>query len=94
LEIHLRDMKSLFRFAARDVSAGGVFIETRQTVEVGGDVEVTLRHPVSGEDFSLEGRVVRVENKGLAVEFTHLDDGERRALQRFIITGRAPEENG
>jgi Tfp pilus assembly protein PilZ len=90
LEVRIRDMKSLFRFVSRDISAGGVFVETDQRVLPDEVIELAVCHPISGESFPLEGRVVRIEGRGVAIEFTRLSDEDRRWLQRFIMTGRAP----
>jgi hypothetical protein len=83
-------MPELIRFGARDLAAGGVFLKPAPAVAAGDEVELLVRHPLSGETFALEARAVRVEPEGAALEFTRLDRATRDQLKRFIVTGRRP----
>jgi hypothetical protein len=88
LEITVRDMRSLLRLIARDISAGGAFVPTGEHLAVGAVVEIHIRHPVSNQTFALDARIVRAAPGGVGVEFVGLDPDRRKELQRFIITGR------
>lgn len=70
---------------AVDVSKGGVFIRSRQSVPVGSRVEV--RFSILLDDFLLidgEGEVVRVVTDGpmpgMGIRFTRLSENARRNL--------------
>ncbi len=64
-----------FRDEASNVSAGGIFISTRRTIDTGQRIQ--LRFPVFAFDKrpSVEGTVVRAQDKGFAVMFdTPIED--------------------
>jgi Tfp pilus assembly protein PilZ len=90
LLIDIRSIKRLFRFVARDISAGGAFIPTNKKLEEGSAVSIVLRHPMSGETFEIDGEVIRSEADGLAVQFQGISTQRRQELQRFIVSGRSP----
>lgn len=53
----------------KDISGDGVFIETREPLGMGEDVTMEFSLPNSSKLFRCEGRVVRSETNGIAVEF-------------------------
>lgn len=61
-----------------NISAGGAFLHTHQTLPIGTEVDVTLILPIArlkkltGKNATLEvtGIVVRTEKKGMAIYFT------------------------
>lgn len=74
---------------AKNISDGGVFIETPATVSVGQEVSLMISFFSFEDPVSITGKVVRTEPLGLAVKF----DG---VIQNFInqISKGRPAENG
>ena len=54
---------------AKDISLGGMFIETQTPAHFGADVIVTARLPGASETFNLPGVVRWVRNGGMGVQF-------------------------
>jgi Tfp pilus assembly protein PilZ len=52
-----------------DISAGGVFIETRAVFVVGETLSLTFPMPGHQHYISVTGRVVRVDGHGIGVQF-------------------------
>ncbi len=93
---------------SRDISTGGVFIQTHEAAPpVGAAIEVDLIHPVTLHRLQLAGRVVRVVEPderdparvpGVGVKFDPLP-AERQAalddlLRYFVELEHAPDEAG
>ena len=74
----------------RDLSVGGVFIETDVAVRYGNRVRVVLSLPTGGEPVDA-GAVVRwIEDRvGFGVQFDGLRAREVYALTRFLSRGAA-----
>ncbi len=72
---------------SRDVSMTGIFIYTDQHLEPGAACQITIRLLGASSDLRLtaEGRVVRVTDDGLAVEFTSLDLDSYVHLRNLIV---------
>jgi hypothetical protein len=70
-----------------DLSAGGCFIATRESVEAGS--AITIRARMAAVELALSGRVVRVKpGQGFAIEFGSLASDTRNLLEEFLT--RAP----
>ncbi len=57
------------RDSIKDISGDGLFIETRHPLPIGEDISMEFSMPGSSTSFRCEGRVVRTESSGMAVEF-------------------------
>jgi type IV pilus assembly protein PilZ len=66
----------------KDISIGGMFIETEATATFGADVvvRVRLRTPTGEQDFDLPGVVRWVRNGGMGVQFGLLGALETHAI--------------
>ncbi|MBX3229587.1 MAG: PilZ domain-containing protein [Labilithrix sp.] len=74
----------------KDISIGGMFIETDETATFGADVvvRVRLRTPTGGEqDFDLPGVVRWVKNGGMGVQFGLLGALETHAITELSKSG-------
>ncbi|MCJ7542247.1 MAG: PilZ domain-containing protein [Desulfobacterales bacterium] len=58
-----------FRDFTKNISAGGVFIETDTTLSVNEDVFMTLLHSSFEVPIRTSGQIVRVDPKGIGVKF-------------------------
>lgn len=75
----------------RDLSAGGLFVSTNKTLELGSEVQIQiLRSHETDEPLALNGKVVRVEEGGkgemggMAVEFAELTDEISQQIRELV----------
>lgn len=70
----------------RNVSLGGIFIDTKETIPVGAECVITidLVGPASSLRFLVEGEVVRQDEGGIAVRFTRMDADSLIHLRHLI----------
>lgn len=54
---------------ARDISAGGLFIETRERFVVGDQIGIAFRLPDVSAPIRLSGKIVRTSPTGIGVQF-------------------------
>lgn len=91
-EVRPKDLDELESIYTRDVSSGGMFLETDMLLEAGRTLSMTIYHPVSNRGFTLECVVRRrssVEPMGLGVEFTGMDESRRHRFEDFVADGLA-----
>ncbi|MBN2496493.1 MAG: PilZ domain-containing protein [Deltaproteobacteria bacterium] len=78
---------------SRDISCGGVFIQTHDAPPSGEPIEVQIHHPMDPEQIALVGRVIRVVKPdpeaphllpGAGVKFGDLSPAEIEKLRQFI----------
>ncbi len=79
---------------ATDIGTGGAFINTLYLLSVGTPLQLKLQLPESEKTLDLEGKVIRqvaqgqteanMENIGMAVEFTNLNQESRSAIQKLV----------
>lgn len=80
-----RDGKVL-KGVVRNVSLGGVYIETPRPLERGESLRLTLDAVDVGKVIDLEGKVVRYEaEKGMGIEFA---DQHNKDIKKLISTMR------
>jgi len=63
------DQRRIFEDFVRNISAGGLFIETNLITELGQKLTMTFSHPDSGDPIKVLGKVVRVDSGGIGVKF-------------------------
>jgi type IV pilus assembly protein PilZ len=82
----------LFDFC-RDLGTGGVFIETKQPLSTGSEIELTFTIPDSKETLRTKGKVIWSQsavagrediNVGMGVQFTKFSESQRKTLDEFI----------
>jgi Tfp pilus assembly protein PilZ len=59
----------ILREVVKDISEGGVYIETRSNFSLNEEVTMTYSFPGSKEYLKISGYIVRVEDTGIAVQF-------------------------
>lgn len=85
------DGNYLFDFC-RDLGTGGVFIQTRNPLESGSDVDLTFTLPDSKETLQTKGKVIWVQSDvpgkdlipGMGVQFTAFSKEDRDLLEEFV----------
>lgn len=91
-QVEINHREELRQLWVRDISKGGVFIETGETTPTGTRLEVRLQTPDG--TLSLHGQVVHVVDEasaqgfnmppGVGVQFIDLNNGKRRAIQEYV----------
>ncbi len=66
------DQRRIFEDFVRNISAGGLFIETNLLSEIGQKLTMTFSHPNSGDPIKVLGKVIRVDSGGIGVKFNKL----------------------
>ena len=92
-KVRIPTVEKLHEFMTRDISAGGIFLRTKRTVDIGTVVQVLVIHPETEQEFGLGGEVVRVHHDdhskptGLGIKFTGLDPKTTADLRQFVVSG-------
>ena len=60
----------VFKEFVRNISAGGMFIQTSEAFSVGQHIKLMFSSPVRGEPIELNGQVVWIAPEGIGVKFT------------------------
>ena len=66
------DQKRIFEDFVRNISAGGLFIETSLVTELGQKLTMTFSLPDSGDPIKVLGKIIRVDSGGIGVKFNKL----------------------
>lgn len=75
--------KRAYQDFIQDLSKGGLFIETRESLQQGEPVSLTFSNENTNTHFKLRGRVVRVAPNGVAIQFnTRLTSYQEDAIKR------------
>lgn len=61
-----------FRDYIKDISAGGLFIETDTALFINQELVITFFLPNSQKPIKIKGKVVRTDSKGFGIEFDEL----------------------
>jgi uncharacterized protein (TIGR02266 family) len=69
---------------AKDLSLGGMFIETATPVPFGGEVVIQLRLPKTKDELTLPGVVRWVRDGGMGIQFGNLGAKETHAITEVI----------
>lgn len=71
----------------RDLSLGGVSVETESIEPVGSQVDVVINFPELDETISATGTVIRIQDqpwKGMVIRFNQLQEDARKVIERYI----------
>ena len=66
------DQRGFFEDVIRNISAGGLYIETNLVTELGQKLTMTFSHPDSSDPIKILGKIVRVDTGGIGVKFDKL----------------------
>ena len=61
-----------FRDYIKDISSGGLFIETETSLFVNQEILITFFLPDAGAPLKIRGKVVRTDSKGIGVKFNEV----------------------
>jgi len=65
----------------RDISMGGAYIETEQSVKDGQKIILTLSSPDPERSCAITGQVVRRDKKGIGVQFEEISLQQKKVIQ-------------
>jgi hypothetical protein len=74
----------------RDISEGGAYIETEQSVKVGQRLVMSLSSPVLERSCSINGTVVRRDPSGIGVRFDDLSLQQKQVIRSLMETRCSP----
>lgn len=75
----------IYTNAIRNVSNGGMFIETSEPFEVGQKISIRILAPEHLKKISqLNAEVVRVESEGIAVKFFNDDEHQKELISILV----------
>ena len=66
------DKRRVFEDFVRNISAGGLYIESNLVSELGQQLNMTFSHPDSDAPIKVSGKIVRVDSGGIGVRFNKL----------------------
>lgn len=66
------DQRRIFEDFVRNISAGGLYIETNLVSELGQEMTMNFSHPDSGDPIKVLGKIIRVDSGGIGVKFNKL----------------------
>ncbi len=73
-----------FRDFIQDISAAGIFIETRELFNEGLDIGLTFSIPNSQIPFRILGEIVRTTSRGVAVKFKNVTTYQQEILSSLV----------
>ncbi len=74
-----------------NLSRGGAFIETKNSLSFGQTIEISIPEKYSKEDIKILGEVVRLEKNGVALNWTKILDSKS---DRKPEINSLPEDSG
>jgi len=78
--------KTMFQQYVRDISQGGLFIETRDRMSVGTPITMTLSLAHYHKPFKVAGEIVRETPKGFGVKFQTTSSIQDELIKTFVST--------
>ena len=70
----------VYRDFIKDISTGGVFIETQRPLPVGREISMAFSFPNLRQNFKINGDVVRMDPKGIGVAFVKSSEDQTETL--------------
>ena len=61
----------------RDISKGGVFMETRVPLSMGAEIAMSFPMPKKNQSLKVTGIIVRVSPEGVGIQFKRLEEMEK-----------------
>ena len=80
----------IYQCYMRDISEGGAYIETEQSVKVGQRLVMTLSSPVLERSCAIQGTVVRRDPAGIGVRFDELALQQKQVIRSLMESRCSP----
>ena len=91
--VQYRIQDVVYQCYLRDLSEGGAYLETEQSVEIGQWLTVSLYSPMLERTCEIHGRVVRLEEKGIGIRFEGLVPEQKQVIHSLIESCCTPIAN-
>ena len=75
---------SVYKDFIKNISAGGVFIETGMPFSVGQEVSLTFPLPDQKEHLKITGEIVRLSDQGIGVKFRMVNQDQETLIKALI----------
>ncbi len=82
----------VYQCSMRDISEGGAYIETAQTIGMGQQLNITLSSPALEASCSISGTVVRRDPGGIGVRFDALTIKQEQIIRSLVEANCSPSE--
>lgn len=83
-EVDYATQQDVFTDPIKNISNGGVFIETDKSFEIGEDVTMLFADYSRIDLIKVAGGIIRTTPGGVAVKFNMSDDMKLRNMEKFI----------
>ncbi len=90
-QVIIHNEARLFIAPLDDISAGGVFVSSLTSLPPGSEVKIVVKGPGFSSPVQASGVVVRVDKgarKGIAVQFTLIDEASKNQIQSTVFETR------
>jgi type IV pilus assembly protein PilZ len=90
IEVTFKSSRELVTSYMRNISKGGVFIQTEEPLDLGTVLALTFQLPGQENLIKIKGKVVwynpagGIQNSGMGVQFTEMPEEDRHILEGFI----------
>lgn len=78
-------------FFSRDISVGGIFIDTSISLDIRSTIYLKFQLPNSPRNIIAQGKVVRINKgdtpeqmNGIGIEFEYLDSDDRKSIADYV----------
>lgn len=68
----------------KDISFGGVFIETKESFSLGEDITLTISFSHYSKPFKIAGEIVRIAPSGIGVKFKTISQIQEELVQNLV----------
>ncbi len=75
IPVDLQVKNHTFKEATRDISKGGLYIETQTSFSANQEVKLNLQLPFKSEPIAVIGEIVRATSRGIAIKFKRYSKG-------------------
>lgn len=90
-EVFIHDEEDLYVAPLNNLSAGGCFVDSLNSLPAGSEVKVIVKAKRLPNPVQADGIIVRVENnsrQGTAIEFTSIAEESRELIQTLVYENK------
>jgi Tfp pilus assembly protein PilZ len=82
--VYYNDRDRTYIDCIKNISAGGVFIETGAAFSVGQEITLAFPLPIEKKHVMLEGLISRVNDRGIGVKFKAVHPGQKEKMRDLV----------
>jgi uncharacterized protein (TIGR02266 family) len=84
ISVDYADSERVFKDYIQDISAGGVFIKTRESFSMGEEIVLSMSLSGEGNAFKIPAEVVRKAPDGIGVRFKMTSQVQQAIIESFV----------